>query len=195
MNLSIKNIYQNLNHLAKLKFKSSYYTPMVVDDKLIRGHCTHNLSELYRLKKRGVTQIIDLRNPSTELSEYFPQYIERLLCKMLNIKYNNVKYSHKLEKMPEMDFFSRINDKILSNDGITFMHCRHGKRRTGVCVAIYEKYHTGKSKEEILKELYNLGFRELQASPNEIPQRVYNRLTKIYNDFIEKFYPNEAKIK
>ena len=97
--------------------------------------------------------------------------------------------------MPEITFFEKINDKILNNNGKTLIHCRHGKRRTGVCVAIYEKYHTNKNKDDILNELYNTGFRELQDKSNKISKGVYSRLTKIYNDFIENFYPNEARIK
>lgn len=195
MSLKINAIYNNIKYLCHLKTKKNKFSIKRIDDKLIRGRATSNLRILYNLKKNGITQIIDLRNPSTELSEYVPQGIERIFCHLLNINYCNFKYSHKLEKMPDITFFEKINDKILNNNGKTLIHCRHGKRRTGVCVAIYEKYHTNKNKDDILNELYNTGFRELQDKSNKISKGVYSRLTKIYNDFIENFYPNEARIK
>lgn len=194
MSLKINNFYTDIKYLFELKKKHTPFFPRKIDDKLIRGRSVSSPIHLYSLKKQGVTQIIDLRNKSTELSEILPQYIERFLCKIFNIHYINFRYNHKIDGLPNTNFFQQINEKITNNNGRTYIHCRHGKRRTGVCVAIYEKLYTNKSKKEILNELYYMGFSELYTKENHLPQRVFNRLTKIYNNFITAFYPEEPKL-
>lgn len=194
MNIRLNCIKENFTHLIYIKKTKTPFCPLKVDDKLIRSRSVSSINDLNKLKKYGVTQIIDLRNPSTELSEIIPQILERIFCKLLKIDYNNFKYSHKLENIPSDDFFEKINNKIINNEGITCIHCRHGKRRTSVCVGVYEKEHTNKSKKEILDEVYNLGFKELHKNAKKVPSRVYNRLINIYNNFISKYYPEEAKL-
>ncbi len=186
-----KNIFTEFDYIYKLKKNHTKFRPHYVGEKLIRGRSLYSPKKLLWLRENGVNQVIDLRNRSTELSEIIPQYLERFFCKILGINYNNMSYSHKLGNLPDTDFFLKINGLISDNSGKTYIHCRHGKRRTGVCVAIYEKMHTQKSKKEILDELYNYGFRELATNSQETPQRVINRLIRIYNNFIKEFYPEE----
>ena len=172
-------------------FNTTTPTKYIVDKKLIRGDREANPFTLYQLKKNGVNQIIDLRCLSVEKKQAPHQILERLMCKALGIKYLNIKYNHKITNIPEMDFFENINNLIVNNPQKTYIHCRHGKRRTGICVAIYEKFHTSKSSKEIIDELYNIGFSELQNN-KKIPEFIRIRLSNIYKNFIEKFYPNET---
>ena len=159
-----------------------------VTDKLIRGRSVSNPIKIYMLKKHGVKQIIDLRNPATERTQILPMLIERFLCKLFNIKYINLRYSHKMENLPDTSFFANINNLILQNSGQTYIHCRHGKRRTGVCVAIHELFNTDKNKKEILKNLYNRGFQELNLKQNTKKyDKIKKRLMNIYNNFIDKY--------
>lgn len=166
-----------------------------VDNKLIRGSCEANPFELYKLKKSGVSQIIDLRCSNVEKFQIPSIILEKFICKLLNIEYTNLKYNHKLTKIPDIDFFEHINCLIKDNKQKTYIHCRHGKRRTGICVAVYEKFNTNKSKKDILNELYNIGFKELVTQDKKTPKHINKRLFDIYNNFLEKFYPEEPCIK
>ena len=141
-----------MNLSDKTQFCAKSFTPIRVSSKLIRGQSVSNPITIYNMKKQGVNQIIDLRNLSTEKTQIIPIFFERLFCKIFKIKYINTKYSHKLEGMPSNSFFNNINNLILNNSEQTYIHCRHGKRRTGVCVAVFEMFHTDKNKSERSEE-------------------------------------------
>ena len=173
----------------------THVTPRIVDERLYRGRPVFNPVKLQNLKKQGITQIIDLRCIKDEKVQILSRYSEFLMCKLFNIKYKNIPYSHKKVKMPEMDFFEKINDLIRNNEGKTYIHCRHGKRRTGVCVAIYEKIFTSKTQSEILDELFTLGFKELNSNSKSIPPKIHNKLVRIYNNFVEEHYPEAERLK
>ena len=176
------------NQYDQNTFTSLRFVPQKIDNKLLRGQAISNPIELYKLKKMGVNQVIDLR------VHFLSRFFEVLMCKVFGIKYQNIKYSHTKSIFPSDNFFEHINDLILKNDGKTYIHCRHGKRRTGVCVAIYEKNHTDKTTKEILSEFHNIGFKDLILNSKKMSTKKYNKLVKIYNDFIEKFYPQEKKL-
>ena len=151
-----------------------------VDNKLCRGSAPINPRSLLKMKEQGINQVIDLRNSACLLS-----FMEKLFCKILGLNYVNFKYPHRLDYVPPHDFFQKINEKITKNEGKTYIHCHYGKRRTGICVAIYEKEHTKKTKKDILKELIELGFKEVLSSGKSKKQV---KLQKIYNDFLKKYF-------
>ena len=185
----IFKVKMKINSRNHYTFTATKLPPQRVDNILLRGSSITNPLSMYRLKKIGVKQVIDLR---THLISRIP---EILMCKIFGIKYNNFEYSHKKAIFPNSDFFQKINDTILQNQGKTYIHCRHGKRRTGVCVAVYEKFHTNKTPQDIIKELYDTGFNEICKNYDKIPREKYNKFIKIYNSFIEKFYPQEEKLR
>lgn len=152
----------------------------IVDNRLIRGRAVSCPWRLYKMKQEGITQIIDLRNTSV-----FQRRLEKIFTKLLGIKYINYKYPHRLNTLPESTFFNKVNQTILDNSGKTYIHCQYGKRRTGICVAIYEKLHTKKTKEEIIDNIYKLGFQELKDNPNSFKIK---KLQSIFNDFMKKYY-------
>ena len=168
------NISSNTNFTALPKFQ------IKVDERLIRGRAVTCPYRLYRMKQEGITQIIDLRN-----SSYIERPLERLFCKLLGIKYKNKRYPYRLNILPEHKFFESINQSIFNNKGKTYIHCQYGKRRTGICTAVYEKYHTHKSKDEIISELLNLGYQELLSDKITFKTR---KLESIFNDFIKRYY-------
>jgi len=178
----------------KVLFSHTHRPNIVVDKKLIRGSCVSNPFELYSLKKDGVNQIIDLRCLSVEKIQIIPFFIEKMFCKMLGIKHINIKYNHKLTDIPDMNFFKQINNLIVNNPQKTYIHCRHGKRRTGICVAVFEMFNTKKQKSDILYNLYNIGFKELVTHDKKTPKHINKRLLDIYNNFLKKFYPEEQCI-
>ncbi len=175
----------NINTDTKINFTALPKFQIPVDNKLIRGRAVTCPYRLYKMKNEGITQIIDLRN-----SAYLECPIEKFFCKLLGIKYNNCKYPHRLNKIPNSEFFTNINKLILNNSGKTYIHCQYGKRRTGISVAIYEKEHTSKSKTEILNNLVNFGYMEIKEKTNSYKIK---KLQSILKDFIQKYYPEDLK--
>ncbi len=127
-----------------------------VDDKLIRGKAVTSPYRLYTMKQNNITQIIDLRNTS-----YIKKYIEKFFCKLFGIKYVNIKYSHRLDNLPEENLFQQVVNAITGNPKQTYMHCEKGKRRAGIIAAYYEKKSLNKSNEEVIDNLMNNGFSNL----------------------------------
>lgn len=155
----------------------------IVDDKLIRGKALTSPLIIYKIKRQNITQIIDLRNTST-----IKRPLEKFFCKLFGIKYVNCKYPHRLNYVPDIDFFNRINTLIRNNNGKTYIHCEYGKRRTGISVAIYEQQYLKKDKYSIIQNMLDLGYKELKSN-SKSSKAV--RLKTIFNDFLNKYYPNE----
>jgi len=172
----------------KKVFSAFSYIPQKVDEKLYRGESVSSPIKLYKLKNYGVNQIIDLRNHTTF------SFLEKFMCKILGINYNSVKYPRLNGNLPETDFFAGINNKILQNDGKTYIHCRHGRRRTSLCVAMYELLCTNKTKKQILENFYNGGFKNLCENTEKMKPHKFNRRIRIYNNFIKKYYPEEPEL-
>ena len=171
---SINN--QNINFKALPKYQT------VVDKILVKGPAVTSPFTIRKMKQEGITQIIDLRN-----SSWIKRPLEKLFCKILGIKYVNHRYPHRLYTLPSDDFFQKINADIINNQGKTYIHCLKGKRRTGICVAIYEKNHSNKSKDEIVTTLLTDGFQEIKNGTKNFKTP---RLESIFNDFLKKYYNN-----
>lgn len=152
----------------------------VVDDKLIRGKAVTSPITIYKMKQSGINQIIDLRNTRS-----IKKFLEILFCNIFKIKYKNFKYSHRLNYLPEKNFFEKINNTIVENNGKTYIHCQYGKRRTGVCVALYEKFFTSKENQEIINNMINIGFKDTIKTPDTKKSKKY---TAIINDLINTYF-------
>ena len=124
-----------------------------VNEKLYRGNAIFSPIKAYRLKRKGITQVIDLRHENNIFVKLF-KYLEMFYCKKLNIKYVRKDFFGKgLERVPNKDFFDNINEQINSSDK-TYIHCHYGKHRTGFAVAMYQK-SIGIPDEEIINQLRN----------------------------------------
>jgi protein tyrosine/serine phosphatase len=133
-----------------------------VDRKLIRGAQVTSPVELFRMKRTGVNQIIDLCN-----ERGFKLFFEKKFCKFLGLKYINYPSSFRDGSAFEKGYYQKINKIISENDGITYLHCKKGKHRTGLCVAAYEKEVLKKSNPEIIYNLYTTSFDELVNGKKE----------------------------
>lgn len=151
-----------------------------VDEKLFRGGAVTSPMTLYRMKKTGITQIIDLRN-----SAFLKSSLENIMCKMLGIKYLHMNFPHRRKTLPQNDFFERINNSIEKNTGKTYLHCEYGKHRTGLAVAIYEKFHTSKTKEEITQNMINNGYDEIISHGKTKKEQKYINL---YQQMINRYF-------
>ncbi len=154
-----------------------------IDEKLLYGHAMYNPYRLYSLKKNNVTQIIDLRNTGS-----LSKMLEKTFCKLMGIKYVNCRYPHRLSNLPEENFFQNVNDAILSNDKLTYMHCLYGKRRTGITVAYYELKNTRKTPVQVLSDLIDIGFDKLNLETKR-GRKYFGILT----EFIDR-YLREVKL-
>lgn len=114
-----------------------------VDSNLFRGG-EPSLDDLRLLKNLGIKTIISLdgdigsRIHNAVLSLGF----KHIILPLTDGNGNN------LEKLPIL--VNSISDK-------TYVHCRYGKDRTGLFVALYRVLKNGWSREMALKEAYNIG--------------------------------------
>ena len=142
-----------------------------VDDNLIRGKSVTSPLRLY--------QIIDLRNTS-----FVKRPLEKFFCKLIGIKYQNMKYPHRMDTVPKPAFFYDVVNSIVENKGKTYIHCEHGKRRTGLCVAMYEKLRTHKPIDKIISDMVRLGFSDVFAAPSNKRSIKYYKIIK---DFLKTY--------
>lgn len=179
-------MFDNRINIATPSFGSLAKHQLIVDDKLIRGRAVLSPYRLYQMKKEGINQVIDLRNTS-----YVKRPLEKFFCGLLGVKYKNFRYSYRNPELPSEDFFTRLNKTITDNEGKTYIHCEYGKRRTGVCVAVYEKFHTPKCDRDIINDMVDLGFQEIK-NPNNT--RKVQKIKTIYNNLLEKYFPALKKV-
>ena len=118
-----------------------------IDKKLVRGQYILSPLKVYELKKQNINQIIDLRK-----GNIITQNIEKFLCKLFGIKYINRPYNLTDKTFVSKDFFLKTNELITKNNGTTYIHCKLGKHRTGLCVAAYEKEVLKKNFDDSNKE-------------------------------------------
>lgn len=147
-----------------------------VNDKLYRGNAIFSPIKALRLKKIGITQVIDLRHEDGIFVNLFKS-LEKFYCKMLNIKYYHTNFYNKNDySIPNNDFFEGIN-KIIDDNKKSYVHCHYGKHRTGFTVAMYEK-SIGIPRNKIITELLKYGWKrnkkpELQASLEAFLQKFF----------------------
>ena len=163
----------NLNTLPK---GQSY-----VDNNLIRGGYVVSPVTMYRMKKLGITKVIDLRNTQSVVRR-----IEQFLCSVFKLKYINKPYAfEKMKKLPDEQDFLCVNKEITENNGKTYLHCVHGKHRTGIFVAMYEREILHKETQEVLGNLLNKGFLDLDNDNHKEINR------NLLISFMNKYYPNQ----
>lgn len=139
-----------------------------VSDKYFRGGIVACEYDILRLKKKGVTDIISLTEDakfSRKLADFARE--------------NGVNY-HRVEMKPPYGIptIEQVKDflNIVDNSkGAVYVHCLHGKDRTGVMTFFYETERLGKPAEKALKNMLNLGF--------------HARKNKHMVKFLTNFYP------
>ena len=143
-----------------------------VDDKLYRGNAIFSPIKAYRIKMKGVTQVIDLRGKDNIFVNGF-KFLEKLYCKWFNIDYVQMGFSLVNNEIPNIDYFKSLIMQI-DNGKSTYLHCHYGRHRTGFAVAMYQKAK-GVAKDIIFKQLKSYGW-------NTINQK--NNLNIFYKDFL-----------
>jgi len=124
---------------------------------------------LQYLKQLGIKTIVDFRNPGRAVSQ------ERRLAQGLGIKYINIPFG--FFRMPPEDsqirkFINIVEDP--ANRPI-FVHCQHGKDRTGMMVATYRIVVQDWPKEKAYQEAKGYGFNPVYF---HMKRFIFNRADK-----------------
>lgn len=121
-----------------------------VNDKIFRGSAPTIFEVKVLQEIWGVKTIISL-DLDTALNI-------KDTCESLKIKHIilPIEFDKKTPKI--IDFLSSNIIKLLEKNSPTFIHCYHGKDRTGLAVALYRIKNDGWSKQEALEEAHHFGF-------------------------------------
>lgn len=127
-----------------------------VDEYLIRGSMPTTEYDMARLKKWGVTDVISLYKPDNpKVYRAIDQTKEA--ADKLGINYH---YYPINEESPEPEKLNKAFEylkKLRENGKKTYVHCYHGKDRTGGLVFLYEKEIMGKTAEQALDNMLKAG--------------------------------------
>jgi len=149
----------------------------VVKNKLFRGSKPSPKDVEWLKDHFHINKIVSLDKQSGE-------EIDRI-CKLLNIHHIKayIDYSNK----SLLEFLKHDLKNLLIDDGPTFVHCQHGKDRTGLAIALYKCKYENERPERAIAEAKTLGF-GLGVNPNVVS--LYEKLIKS----IKKSDENNADI-
>ena len=120
----------------------------VVPGKLYRGGVPTDW-EVFELKNSfGIQQIISLDKGEGKLLNP--------ICKKYGIVHKEIGIDDKNLNCPNLEIF-RFGVSKLIDDKITYIHCHHGRDRTGLFIAKY-RTENGYSCQEALDEAISFGF-------------------------------------
>ena len=167
------NIYMKIRDLQPIIMPTKI---IPAGENLYRGNAVFSPVKALRLKKKGITQVIDLRQGNGFLVS-FMRNLEQLYCKVLKIKYVNMGFDgYEQGAIPDMDFFEKIN-KLIDNGENTYVHCYYGKHRTGHVLAMHQKAK-GVDEKIILDQLMSIGWKTEGQKQN-------------LKRFLDKYFPEK----
>lgn len=117
-----------------------------VSDNLYRGSAP-SIEDVHKLKKLGIKKIVSLDKESGD-------HIKNI-CKKLHIKHVMAPLDGTRESLYNL---LQFNLNKLLNSVPTFVHCKHGKDRTGFVVGLFEIAFLHKPFKEVIKNALKLGF-------------------------------------
>jgi len=120
----------------------------VIPGVLYRGSAPTPKDVLELKNKLGIRKIVSLDEDSGER-------ISRA-CKLLGIEQVKLYIDHR--RMNLYNFLAQDFKKLFLEGGPTFVHCLHGKDRTGLASAIVKCKFLGMDPEDAIKEAKSLGF-------------------------------------
>lgn len=117
-----------------------------VTNKLYRGSCP-NADDLKLLKKMGVKRIVSL---DEECADKISEDCDKLDLEQIVVPINFTKTD--VIKLINQDF-----KKLFEENAPTFVHCFHGKDRTGLAVGLYKIRNLGEDPQKVLDEAEKIG--------------------------------------
>jgi tyrosine-protein phosphatase SIW14 len=141
-----------------------------VNEHLYRGAQPH-LTDLFELKKLGITTIIDLRAESSALAD-----LERIRAELLGMRFLRIPIGgfSTPDNSDLAQFFRVLSD---SPPQTIFIHCEFGEDRTGVMIASYRIVFEHWSADQALSEMIAFGFnrwahRSMAVFIRKLPDRL-----------------------
>ncbi len=124
-----------------------------VDDKIYRGEQPRIPAGIEDLKRRGIKTIINLRGRDKNTAA------EEKAAQAAGITY----ISQPLPALsaPSDEAVNAVLEEIKKAEGPVFLHCQHGKDRTGLIVACY-RINNGWTYEQAMREAKKRGISRLQ---------------------------------
>ncbi len=162
-------ITNNLNVISPICFKENSKIDIVrflqVDKTLYRGG-KPNEKQLESLKTIGIDTIIDF---STGYGAKTQGRTEKQITENLKMNYINLPFPS-FENPPEeyIAKFFDIVEEARNNGKKVFIHCTHGKDRTGLFAGMYKLKYGLDNIENVVNEMLTIGH-DSNANPNLIP--------------------------
>lgn len=119
-----------------------------ITDGLYRGSAPSPKEVLWLKETLKINKIVSLDRETGDK-------IERA-CDMLGIKH--IKTYIDANKSSLINLFQHDLKELLLDDGPTYIHCHHGKDRTGLLAAVFKVKYMGMSPEKAIREAKSLGF-------------------------------------
>lgn len=124
-----------------------------VDDTLYRG-ALPKPDEILGLKRQGFDTIVSLRSGFDKKGLMERGFVEKIGMEFANFPINSLEGPS--EEVADA-FLKYMDDAKKANKKI-YMHCKHGKDRSGTMTALYELQFKVKSYKEAIKELFEMGY-------------------------------------
>lgn len=119
-----------------------------ITNGLYRGSAPSPKEVLWLKDTLGIKKIVSLdRETGDKISR---------ACDMLDIQ--QAKMYIDGNKSSLLHLFSQDLKKLLLEDGPTYIHCHHGKDRTGLLAAVFKVKYMGMDPEKAIREAKSLGF-------------------------------------
>lgn len=139
------------------------------------------------LRQKGITTIIDLRNPKSSGKEI---ELERKIAKEYGIKHTNIPM--KSRRRATKDQERMLLQAFDNSDGGALIHCKVGKDRTGWAVSVVGAKRLGwslnKTDSEMRNNGYNIMHRLHFADQHRAVLSLFNKEENPIIKFITKFY-------
>lgn len=128
-----------------------------VNDCLYRGGLP-SVSDLHELKKMGLKTVVDFNVRG------HPE--EKLTCRKIGLRYIHKPWTAWWHHSLIWNYYGNIAEEFLIdvNDPSLhplYIHCLHGRDRTGMLIAVYRMVCEGWTFREALKEMKRFGFQPL----------------------------------
>lgn len=138
-----------------------------VTDGLFRGGKPSS-NDLHLLKEKGIKKIVSL---DEEIGKSI-----RPICKKLGLEHMIVGLTDGND--PKVSVLKKIVIPSLLDNGPTYVHCRHGKDRTGMCIAMF-RVHSGWPVYDALSEAYDFDMGKGLKTPSK--ESYYNAVNEYAN--------------
>lgn len=121
-----------------------------VTDQLFRGSAPSPKEVMWLKDQLGINKIVSLDKEAGDRI--------RRSCQLLHINHIILPIDIRYLKRDLLQFLKNDLKKLFLQGGPTYVHCRAGKDRTGLAIALVQCKYLGKSPDKAIEEAKSLGF-------------------------------------